>query len=119
MAYLGGLLDGEGCFTLWHDTTPAISVTNTYPHVLHALLQEFGGHVKDKARPDRGRTTFEWYESGERACEIASRLLPFLLEKRRQAELMIEAVRWPRGTAKREACVMELKRLKKIDYGIG
>ena len=117
IAYLAGYLDGEGCFTVWHGTTPAISVSNTFPYVLEALRREWGGKINRKSCRGNQRSAWEWRVSGDRAVDVARMVSPYLVEKRLQAELMTQARTWPKGSRQRQEIVSRLKALKRIDYG--
>lgn len=119
IAYLAGYLDGEGSFTVWHGTTPAISVSNTFPYVLEALRKEWGGSISLKSRKDgaKARTAWEWRVWGDRAIDVARMVSPYLVEKRVQADLMAQVRTWPPGSQQRKDLVERLKALKRIDYG--
>ncbi len=119
VAYLAGYLDGEGCFTVWHGRTPAISVSNTFPYVLEALRKEWGGSIRRKAGRDRSRTAWEWRVCGERAIAVAQMVSPYLVEKRLQADLLTQVRVWPSGSKQRNDLVARLRSLKRIDYGKG
>ena len=111
---------GEGSFTLWHGCTPAITVSNTFPYVLEALKKEWGGSISLKKRyNDLARTAWEWRVCGDRAVTVANMVSPYLIEKRAQAELMVEAREWPKHSQQRISIARRLKALKRIDYGKG
>lgn len=44
-------------------------------------------------------------------------IMPFLIEKRRQAQLLLLIPNFPPRSAQRESIMRELKALKRIDYG--
>lgn len=117
IAYLAGYLDGEGCFTVWHGTTAAISVSNTFPYVLEALRREWGGSIMRKSGTKNGRTAWEWRVWGDKAIDVARMVSPYLVEKRVQADLMSQIRVWPPGSKQRTDLVERLRALKKIDYG--
>lgn len=114
---MAGYLDGEGCFTVWHGRTPAISVSNTFPYVLEALLREWGGAISPKIVKGTARTAWEWRVCGNRAVDVALMVSPYLVEKRVQAELITQIRTWPPGSQQRREIVERLKALKRIDYG--
>ena len=107
LAYAAGLIDGEGCITikkqrsshggkyLGRNYTPAYRPTLTVEMCdrggLDALLAWFGGSIIiHKARLSRHRVRYAWYLSCDRAVDLLRRVSPFLLVKRRQAEVAIE-----------------------------
>ena len=116
LAYVAGYMDGEGCFRA-NKGNLAISITNTYPHILNDIQQLFGGRVHMKKRQGNGRTTFSFDIYGESAREMARLLLPHLKEKKAQAELVLELSDYPKHSSKKEFIVRKLKELKRVDYG--
>jgi hypothetical protein len=116
LAYLAGYIDGEGCFR-WNGG-PYIEISNTYPHTLFEVRRTFGGGVRKRAS-SKGmhRTTWVWWICGQAARDTAEMCLPFLMEKRRQAEILLEAGRFPARSARREVLLEELVAIKRIDYG--
>lgn len=44
-------------------------------------------------------------------------VLPFLIEKRRQAELLLTIGEFPPGSSQRDLMLRELAQLKRVDYG--
>lgn len=111
-AYLAGFLDGEGCWTF--TKTPRIEVGSTYPPPLWRLALEFGGTVKVKSTRSHVRGNVRWSVTGERALRASKRLIPFLIEKREQAELVIQLAQ---ALPKDRAPLLErLKALKHTEY---
>lgn len=99
-SYLAGFFDGEGHITAASTPTkkyPYISVgaTNTIREPIDLLQRLFGGTVacRDRKIPKkRGGTckpTFHWAARGVDAHWALSRMLPWLLVKRRRAQLAI------------------------------
>lgn len=106
LAYFAGFLDGEGTFLIHraHDRyyKSRISCGNTYLMVLERLKRIFGGSIiKRPIQPNR-KPFFVWYVDGHRASDVAKQLLPFLREKKLQAEIIIdyEASRYRRGKSR-------------------
>ena len=117
MAYLAGYLDGEGCFRVAN--TPVVSVANTYPYTLISLQQYFGGNIRlqDKSKGSH-RTCYEWSVCGDNARACISTIIPYLWEKRPQAELLIEMFKYPRKSRRRKKLTQELKAKKRINYAL-
>ena len=117
LAYLAGYLDGEGCFR-WH-SGPQIEIENTFPTTLDEVRRTFGGGVKKvrRAKVKNHRTAWKWYVRGDNALDTVEMVMPFLIEKRRQAELLLMIGDYPLGSSQREMMMTELKSLKRIDYG--
>lgn len=117
LAYLAGYLDGEGCFR-WH-SGPQIEIENTFPHTLIEVRKTFGGGVRKVRRTQASnhRTAWKWYVRGDNAVDTLEMVMPFLIEKKRQAELLLMIGDYPNGSSQREMMLHELKSLKRIDYG--
>lgn len=97
------------------------------------VRETFGGSLHNRARADRARrrrVTTAWTISGAKARGLAKELVPFLREKRRQAEILVasselliaakRARRTPeqvaRMDAERRALVDELTTLKRLEW---
>mgnify|MGYP003141210300 CR=1 FL=1 len=114
LAYIGGYLDGEGCFRAIN--TPTISVSNTYPYTLLWLQRLFGGRVRCRDKSQKAvRTCYEWAVYGEAARICIKMVLPFLWEKREQAQLLLDIYRYPAQSRRREKLLRVLSDLKHID----
>jgi hypothetical protein len=104
LAYLAGIVDGEGCFVIgcyafnkktgvphFHTT---IQVTSTDRILIEWLVDNFGGKVaaytpKQTAKNSR-RTPYKWVIHADRLKHLCELMLPYLVIKKDQAELMIE-----------------------------
>jgi len=94
-----------------------VSVSNTFPWTLHALAEQFGGSVRVvSSRNPRARRHYQWTVCGDQARAVCRATLPLLREKRRQAEILLLAHRYPARSAMRAALLRELKHLKRIVY---
>jgi intein/homing endonuclease len=105
-AYFGGIMDGEGCFTLGLSSkkngtkqiNPTIQVTNTNQIILDFVLEflskfNITHHVKwyqptQRCKP-YATIAIHRRESMQKFLQI---ILPYLRGKKRQAELMLEYV---------------------------
>lgn len=94
-AYLAGLFDGEGCVHLaLHKESGsislALSIVNTNHSVIQWVADLFGGRIysKKKAAPDKD--TWIWHASTSIAYRALQGMQPYLIIKRRQADLGIQ-----------------------------
>jgi hypothetical protein len=101
LAYLAGLWDGEGCFTISyvkakaHRVSPywgavaSICMTNRIP--LDILSETFGGvpHLRLRAGVEY-KDIYEWKLWSLKAKNFAELLLPWLRIKDRQAKVLID-----------------------------
>jgi hypothetical protein len=124
LAYAAGFIDGEGCFRIESNGAVAIRVVNTHRPTLEFLQGLLGGSVA--ARKQRiNKPQYLWAVYGDNALSATELLLPYLREKRPQAELLVtyrkdcRPIRLPnrRGmfrNPERELYVRELSELKQL-----
>lgn len=104
IAYLAGIIDGEGSIYIgnfsFNKKTGAkyyqtnIEVTNTDEALIQWLVKFFGGRMNKytfKQTPKNSRRPiFRWIASGELLTELCHLLLPYLVIKKNQCEIMIK-----------------------------
>lgn len=103
LAYMAGIVDGEGCIGLKGErlsetksgltvkrAEARLEITNTDVRLIHWIVSHFGGNSRPKkpANP-KAKPAFSWACGGERAHAILSRLMPYLVMKKAQAECLI------------------------------
>lgn len=96
--YIAGFVDGEGC--IYAQVRPnqrldtKLIITNTDLSVLKDIQEFFGcGTIRLKSRgsTDRARKTCYLYEVwAQEAADVITKLLPYLRQKKPQAELILE-----------------------------
>lgn len=100
IAYLAGIIDGEGSITINRNTKytngrvslrPKVTVSMTHePTIAHiwSIGNASGNHWIDRRRTGVNHYVAEWrYQD---AARILRELMPYLITKREQAKLMIE-----------------------------
>lgn len=98
IAYLAGLLDGEGCIRIHKITSKSkANVTPTYTLRVDIVNQNFDvlKEFKDKTAIGRlfrrpGDSCYSWTIQCNQASELLTMLLPFMRIKRQQAIVAIE-----------------------------
>jgi hypothetical protein len=92
LSYAAGYLDGEGCFTVGHHWKIFVTCTNTCRAAIEWLQDTFGGTVSgpSKVRKANWRPTYQWKVSARQAASMVEAMLPYLKEKRPQAELLLQ-----------------------------
>src|SRR5207253_8426340 len=101
-AYLAGIMDGEGCIGAWNRRSKnegrkrhaelSLRVCMTTPFAVTMLHDAFGGSLfAERSRTGR-RQTFAWVVCHRKAESALRALLPFLREKREQAEVALAMV---------------------------
>lgn len=95
-AYFAGLFDGEGCISINKINKykrPGfqlrISITNTNKEVLQNVLNIYGGKLYERNR-DNARTYYDWVAVSKQCIKILELWLPFLIIKKKQAEVALE-----------------------------
>lgn len=101
LSYIAGIVDGEGCVYaraylrvdgLFH-TDVSLQVTMCSSSVIKYLHDMVGGQVYSdypKSGTMRNRQRFIWRVANKKTGIILTALLPYLIEKRRRAEIAIE-----------------------------
>lgn len=104
IAYLAGIIDGEGSIYIgnfsknpntgvpYYQTN--IEVTNTDINLINWLKENIGGRSNKytfKQTPKNSRRdVYRWIVSGDLLTHLCHLLLPYLIIKKRQCEIMIE-----------------------------
>lgn len=104
LAYVAGIIDGEGCIRIkrrrgWREGSPRydleITVTNTEKALLLWLQENLGcGSIYDKdrsaARKPHWNPTFAWRVTELKAADLLRRIHPYLVIKKSQCETALE-----------------------------
>ena len=101
---MAGIIDGEGSIyignfssnpktgTKYYQTN--IEITNTDKNLMDWISSTFGGRLNTytaKQTPKNSRrTVYRWIATGERVTHLVEVLFPYLIAKKRQAEIMIK-----------------------------
>lgn len=103
-AYMAGILDGEGCLTIGDHSgnrkngdkhfQVIIAVSSTDKVLVDWLYDTFGGYRGEYSRNQTPKSSlrkvYRWQCSGDRLLHICQITLPYLVIKKRQAEILIE-----------------------------
>ena len=105
MAYLAGIMDGDGCFSIIKQKTtaaplyyPFLQFTNLRKEIIDFCQENFGGSIvalkkhicKDGST---GRQVYRWrIRSIENVKPVLTKLIPFLKIKKERAEFLLEFV---------------------------
>lgn len=105
LEYLAGIIDGEGCLSISYDKPGSkisprfvaqLSVVNTNMKLLADLKKQFGGSIHSIRSGQIGRSRRKykpcgaWTKTATQAAEIATKVLPYLRIKHKQAVLIIK-----------------------------
>ena len=94
IAYLAGIIDGEGYIDLRfvNGTLMArLEVSNTNEDLIDWLVEHFGGSSYSYAgRSPRHKVAYRWVLQGKAVRDLLIAVLPYLVVKVEQAEIVIE-----------------------------
>jgi hypothetical protein len=102
LAYVAGLIDGEGCIHLdcprgvTYRARVSVGMTEPALPLLQGLRAEWGGTLYQLRKPtDRWAGAWTWHLTGSPATALLTAIRPFLRLKSTQAEsaLRVEAIR--------------------------
>ncbi len=94
ISYIAGFFDGEGCVRIkkaGHSNNCFFVIahlTNTNLEILQKVKLLFGGSIRFQEE-GRNKRIYNWSLSCSEAVDFLRTLLPFLIEKREQAELAL------------------------------
>jgi hypothetical protein len=105
LAYMAGIVDGEGCFYIGlipkksgdgyvtEHYRGLLKIDNTDHVLIDWLNQTFSGTNSAATRTTSTkaftREVFSWIATGDRLLDLCEQILPYLVIKRRQCEIMI------------------------------
>ncbi len=95
LAYFAGIVDGEGCIQLRHGVRKHIfasilTITNTDPRLIEWIRSRFGGFVyAHGAAKGNRKPSYQWVSSRGEVVTVLQAILPFMIVKRSQAELLL------------------------------
>jgi hypothetical protein len=82
--FMAGFVDGDGCLRVWGSKAQVHSVSQKYVSICDALQRQYGGTVCF----NKEKQLYAWYVN-KNAQMFLEDVAPFLIEKRKQAELIL------------------------------
>lgn len=122
LGWLAGMLDGEGCIGLYHTYhnkyyAPRVQVVNTHEPTIVAFALATGMDQVSKRQPKGNRKVLYHWEirSVDEVYSLLSKVLPYMLTRRKQAELLFEYCGYELlyGKCSAERYYIELAKLNK------
>ena len=114
VAYLAGILDGEGCISIlkmrmkrpygvyWHYALQ-LRIGNTYLPLLEWICERVGGKIYAQTYVTNWRgnrkQAYHWHMQGRQAANFLALVRPYLIVKSEQADLAMEFIALGRETA--------------------
>lgn len=102
LAYMAGLVDGEGCLTIARQNRKerknpsfktSVTVSNTDRRLVDIFKEHFGGCIyetKDKRVSKGWANSFTWHCTAGNSRIFLKAILPYLIAKKQQAILILE-----------------------------
>lgn len=100
IAYLAGIIDGEGSIYVQRRKTktgwsyfPRFQIVNTNRKLMEWIHKTFGGLIYDKPRNhirSHWKMQIEWFTTRKLLDQLLPLILPYLVIKQEQAEIMIK-----------------------------
>jgi hypothetical protein len=99
LAYIAGIIDGEGCITLKVNRVGAspeqrmgfyeleVQVSNTNQWLIEWLFFNFGGKIREEKKKDGCKQAWRWIIMARKAADFLKLIYPYLRLKHPQAEL--------------------------------
>ena len=130
LQYMAGFTDGEGCISLpsagsnyyrkgsckkYYYISPKVVIANTRRDVLQKFKNQFGGYISPgKAANSKWKPVFSYQLEHKRALTFIKAIYPFLVLKRKQAELIFKYYKVSNGRTKRAFTEYRLNRLRSL-----
>lgn len=125
-AYIAGIIDGEGsiCLTKNQSSTKfAVSVNMCDREAIDFIAKYYGGNIYFCDRKNEGnrRDSWKWERSHNSAAQFLIDILPYLVVKRRRAEVVlacdwsIKLTRWDGHDAERLARQQAQNKLRQLN----
>lgn len=101
MAYIAGLLDGDGSFSLLKESRvsgfkyfPCIQLSNVFEGMINFLHHNFGGNKKIKSPQGHAKKVqYVWNVRGLDSCKrVLEKIAPYIVLKKKQAEVLLDFV---------------------------
>lgn len=103
-AYLAGILDGDGYFTIKRSTyamrngdatqpvfSEKVGIKQIAPNAIDILHENFGGYRRiEKSSAKKGKPLHAWSVTDKKAIRVVEAVFPYLKIKRRQAEMLLK-----------------------------
>jgi hypothetical protein len=95
LAYLAGIIDGEGSFALHYSKSRSrmhvqLQIGNTDLRLMDWIRTKFGGSVTPERRTSsKWKLMFRWVAQSDTLSHLTRAVLPYLIVKRQQAELLL------------------------------
>lgn len=122
IAYLAGYIDGDGCFYIGKQINPIkyrnqIIISSTDKNILQFFEENFGGKCRLSNKNNRFKNykpIYQWQLPSSKAAPLAKNLLPYLNEKKIDAEIFIKFAN-EKNKAIKQLLIFNMKAIRKIN----
>lgn len=130
LQYIAGFTDGEGCISLtstcnnayykgvktrYYYISPTVVICNTRKEILKKFKSQFGGYISHgKTANERCKPVFSYELRHKKALNFIRAVYPFLVLKKKQAEIIFKYYKITEGRTKRAFTKQRLLRLKNL-----
>lgn len=94
LEYTACVIDCEGSIGVYYfggsKWESRVVVANTYLPLIQQLKAQFGGRIQSAKKYARRKQCYNWHLTQEQAARFLKPLLPYLREKKEQAEILLE-----------------------------
>ena len=94
LSYMAGIVDGEGCIAIngsEHKQQLVVTVANSNEPLIRWIALHFGGHTNiNYSENEKHRNSYCWRLYGHQTEGFLKSILPYLIVKKSQAELVLE-----------------------------
>lgn len=104
LAYFAGIMDGEGCFYIGNHSCnkktgakyyqTVLKVASTDHKLIDWLKQTFGGltstYTPNQTPKNSRNQVYQWIATGERLTHLCELILPFIITKKLEVEIMLK-----------------------------
>jgi len=123
LAYLAGIIDGEGSFCIGQDSrhkksfNPRLQISNTDQNLINWLSTNFKGLIYSytSLKNPHWKKRFQWIAQKKEILDICIKIYPYLVIKKEHAQIMIEFRQTYNQWRGRGNPVDETLHLKRID----
>jgi hypothetical protein len=102
LAYCAGVIDGEGSINISHTPPNSYELSLTVRMQSKVVINNLGGLLTGSVSLAKDNKTWKFNASSDKASKSLERVLPYLSNKKRQAELAIKFNNLPKLQGKRE-----------------
>lgn len=126
LAYVAGFVDGEGCLMINANGSVSLTIVNTSIRALQFVKSVLGVGTIDHRKQRVNKAQWVYRAYGDDCICAVEKIMPFLIDKTEQAELLLEYRKIPKtiripgrrgafATNTREEYITKMRELKKYE----